>query len=205
MTRNAMLLSEERQLFSEQKRECLRDIEAGNRVFSSSKRDWVLREGYSVAGRAGAKDFAGVVQGLAPGITGTHGQLLEQVVGPELHLQSIVIRIAAVIAGAYNPCIAVHAADGNGVERLGRRAGSEIGGHQIGEVSLEIGDEGIAVHRLQQMGGMVAHVAGLEDRVPGELALHSEAPGMNPIWFEIGVNNGLSQCPRIVRSRDKRG
>src|SRR5258708_3716572 len=91
----------------------------------------VLRNGNRVAGSTGAEDRAGVVGGLAPTVTRSHGQLLEQVVGAELQLQTVVVGEAGVGAGAQNACAAIHASHITASARsnlLGSGARSESGG-----------------------------------------------------------------------------
>src|SRR5215510_14933963 len=97
-----MLFLEERQLLGEQNRPHMRIIQARDGALCASGLERVLGSEDRVAGSAGGKDLAHVVQVLAPGIAGAHGQLLEQVGGAELQLYSMVVGEAAVVATTRN-------------------------------------------------------------------------------------------------------
>src|SRR5262249_11355411 len=75
-------------------------VQAGDGTLRVAGLERILRGKQSVAGSAGSKDLADVIESLAPRVTRTQGQLLEQVVGTELGLEPVVVREAAVVAGA---------------------------------------------------------------------------------------------------------
>jgi len=73
-----------------------------NWAFGIAGLERILRGEQCVTGRSSSEDFRHVVQRLAPGEAGTHGQLFEHIVGTELHLKSVVVRETTVVAGADN-------------------------------------------------------------------------------------------------------
>src|SRR5690348_13848173 len=104
----SVLFLEERQLLGEQDGPYVRIVQTGYGAFRIAGLEGVLRGKQSVTGRTGGEDLADVIEVLAPGITGAHGQLLEQVIGAELQLHTMVVREAAVVAGASDTKSTIH-------------------------------------------------------------------------------------------------
>src|SRR5215472_17891988 len=108
MTDGAMLLLEERQIFSKQDCPDMRVIEAGDRALRIASLERVLGSEDRVAWASTRREnLAHVIQILAPGVAGAHGQLLEQVVGAELQLQCMIIREGAIAADAHYTIAAI--------------------------------------------------------------------------------------------------
>src|SRR5260370_35217621 len=97
-----MLRFKERQLLGEGQVPGLRDVQAGDGTLRITRLERVLRGKQRVASGAGREDLAHIVQILAPGVTGAHRQLFEQVVGAELCLQSMIVREPAGVALTYD-------------------------------------------------------------------------------------------------------
>src|SRR5713101_4567980 len=121
MADGSMLFLEEWEVLVEQNAPLVRVIQAGERVFALAvdliRR--VLGEEDGVAAAKGREDFADVVERLAEGIGAAHRQLLEQVVGAELHLGTLVVGEARVAAKADDAEIAVDAANWIVAKRAG--------------------------------------------------------------------------------------
>src|SRR5205807_10493625 len=87
----------------------MRSIQAREGVLTSGGIQRVLCERGTIGAAKGAEDLAHVIQGLAERVASPHGQLLEQVIGAELHLRAVVVRIAAIIAGTNHAIAATDA------------------------------------------------------------------------------------------------
>src|SRR5947209_259165 len=109
MAKEAMLLFEEGKLLGKAYRPGIRNVKARDRVLALLGIEWVLSNGQGVATGAGAEDLAGIIQHFAPGITSAEAQLLEQVGGPELYLERVIIGEGAIVTLAHQSLIAVHA------------------------------------------------------------------------------------------------
>jgi len=162
MAHESMLRFEEWHLFHQAQREGVRDVQTGERIFSAAGIQRVLGERGGCAGAAGGEDFTHVVQGLAVGVSGAHGELVKQVVRAEFRLNCLVIGIARVVAQRNHALIAVDAANGICVIRIGCGAGRDTRGNQVGELSRQIADEWIAIRRLEELAGVVANLANLD-------------------------------------------
>ena len=66
----------------------------------------------------GAENFGNVISGLRKRVRAADGQLLEQIVGAEFNLSSIVIRVSAIVAGTGKTKVAVLAANSSSDYRL---------------------------------------------------------------------------------------
>src|SRR5258708_31461808 len=113
MSSYPVLFCEERQCFRNQQGPLAREIQTRERTFRRGGVKRILGPGGSVATAEGAEYLADVVQGFGPGVSGPDGQLLEQVVGAELHLQRVVARGSAIGTGASNAQIPGRATDGS--------------------------------------------------------------------------------------------
>src|SRR5689334_23619680 len=98
MSNKPMLALEEWQLLGGGDAELVRTIQAGEGVLAAAGIPRVLSDRQSIACDSAAEDFRNVVQGTAVSVAGTNGQLFEHIVGAELGLQSVVIRVTAVVA-----------------------------------------------------------------------------------------------------------
>ena len=76
----------------------MRIIQAGERIFTAGVVKWVLRKGHGVPGAEGAEDLAYVIESFAVGVRGPQGQLFEEVIAAEFHLQCVVVGKAGVRA-----------------------------------------------------------------------------------------------------------
>src|SRR5215470_4456311 len=157
----------------------------------------ILRKESAVAAGKRAEDLAHVVQILGVSVGSANGQLLEQVVGAELGLQSVVVGIRCVGTDPSYAAVAVHAPHGNRGKRLARRARSEAGGNQVGEIRLQIPYEGIGIQSLEQIATMVADIPRFKRRVLADRALEPKVPGLDLIRAKVGSELGSGKCPRI--------
>src|SRR5689334_21955037 len=107
-----MLPLEEWYLFSGRDGELVRDIKTGERIFAASCVPRVLGKSQSGAGNAGAEDFTYVIQRATKGVCRAHAQLLEQIIGTELSLQSVVVGKGAVVTFQHQAFGAVRASQG---------------------------------------------------------------------------------------------
>src|ERR1051326_568690 len=98
MSNQAMLLFEERDCFSGRNGESMGNVQTGDGPFGIACLEWVLRGEQGIASRTGSEDLAHVVQVFAERVACTQGYLLEQVVGPNLCLQSMKIRESTIVA-----------------------------------------------------------------------------------------------------------
>src|ERR1043166_2145128 len=86
------------------------DVQTGDRAFRIASLERVLRRKQRVACCACSEDLAHVIQVLAPRIASPDLQLLEEVIGAEFGLESIIVRGTAIVARTDNACPAIHAA-----------------------------------------------------------------------------------------------
>ena len=87
------------------------EVQTRDSVFLAGDIERVLGKSSGASTCERAKDLAGVVGRLTEAVTGPQSQLFEQVVGAELRLQPVVIRICSVGALAVDACtVAVDAA-----------------------------------------------------------------------------------------------
>src|SRR6266567_7292523 len=169
-----MLLFEERNVLCERHGKGVGNIQAGEGTLFVSGFERVLRRKLRIARGGGSEDLAHVVQVLAECITGPDGQLLEQIVGAELSLQSVVGREPAVVAGTYNTQTASDATHIRGSEAewpaLGgccasrswsawRQQGREVLQQAMGGRGTQIG---VPVHCLVQVPAEVSNIARFE-------------------------------------------
>src|SRR5258708_39898297 len=113
MSRQAVLLFEERQLLSKQDGPLMWNIQSGEGMLRRGSVERVLGPVGGVTACTGAEDFTHVIQGLGPGKSAPDGQLLEQVIGAKLRLQTIIAGISAIVAGAGDAQVAELAANRN--------------------------------------------------------------------------------------------
>src|SRR5690242_9589822 len=108
MSHKTVLFLEERQVLRKRDAQGIGYIQAGKRPLCIACLERVLRCKQRVTRAARSKDFANIVQVLAPGICSLELELFKQVVGAELHLQSMVVGEPAVVARPNHTCTAVH-------------------------------------------------------------------------------------------------
>src|SRR5215467_2442186 len=210
MSREAVLLPEEGQLLRNQDGIGVRIVQARERILPSLRAGWVLWEGDGVAGSQtercfGTEDFADVVQSLAIGVTRPQRQLLEDVVGTVFHLHALVVGKALVGARSGKTLTASLTAYVSWLlarrqHLLRRWARGQPGRNKLRERTLQVGDEGIAIHRLEEVHALVAHITGFDGLVFGDLPLHAKTPGVNPLRREVGSDIGFSGGSRIEDS-----
>src|SRR5690242_10997939 len=107
MADQSMLSLEEGQLLSGRDGELVRVVKPGERVFTPAGVPRILGKCQSGAADAGREDFAHVIERAAVGVRRAQGELLEQVVGTEFGLQSVVVGERAVVALQYDAFRAV--------------------------------------------------------------------------------------------------
>src|SRR6185312_2149364 len=132
-----------------------------------------------------AEDLAHVVQRLAVRVRRAHAHLLEQVIGAELCLDTVIVGIAGVVAGKNDSFVAIHTAHGISVIRLRCGAGSEARWYKLWELSCQVSNEGVGIHGLEQLASVIAHVANFKCRILCEFAFDSQAPTLNLIGSEV--------------------
>src|SRR5579864_8087169 len=181
-----MLLFEERQLFREQYGPLVRNVQTGERMFSTCGVERILGPGCGVGTRAGREDLRHVVQSFGERISTSDRQLFEQLVGAEFNLQSVVVGISAIITRAGDTQITVCAANGLSNNRIGCGAWGYAGRNQVRSHSLQASNVRIAVDGLEQVLATVAYVAGFNGSFLSEFTLHAKTPGMDPVRPEVG-------------------
>src|SRR5262249_38959702 len=99
--------------------ELVRVIQPGERVLTASGVPRVLGKSQGSAAHSGGEDFAHVIERAAVGVRRAQRNLVEQVVGTEFCLQSVVVGEAAVIALQHNAFGAIRTAQ-RGINGLSR-------------------------------------------------------------------------------------
>src|SRR5262249_30694949 len=61
--------------------------------------------------------------------------------------------------------------------------------------------ERVAINRLEEIDGLVAHKASFNSLVPCDLALHPKAPGVYLVGSEVLRNVGLIESARVENPR----
>ena len=114
---------------------------------------------WSCATCTGGEDFGNVVRGLRKSVGATDGQLFKQVVGAEFDLETVVVRISAVVAGTGNTQVAVFTANSRSDDCLSCRTRGNAGRDQVGSNCLQALNIRIAVDGLEQVLALVADIA----------------------------------------------
>ncbi len=172
MPHESTLVLVEREFFREQYGPHVRNIEPGEGVLVVFGIERIRRPCQRVTGQAGAENFAYVIQRPAEGIAGANRQLFEQVVGAELNLHSVVVGIAPIGPLADDALVAIDATNRLRNGCLARRTWRQTRG-KVGERPCQVGDERIAVDRLEQRRSMITNVARFHRRVLADLSFNA--------------------------------
>src|SRR5947209_7171481 len=137
MTLQSLLGFKERQLFVEENREVLRNVQAGYRELAGFDIQWILGRKGSITAAKSGKDFAHVVLSFGPGVRAAKGQLLKKIVGAKFYLKRVVIRVAGVRALSHDALAAVYPANisaGAGTHLRRCRTWSQAARYQIWKI-----------------------------------------------------------------------
>ncbi len=194
-----MLIAEEGKHLDETERPLLGDVLARQGVLPVQGVEGVLGRPGGIGATERGKDLAGIIGCLAPGIRGAEGQLMPQIVGPQLVLPTIVVGNSGVTHLVKNPLIAILATYRIGNHGIGGWAGRYVGRNQIGKGRGQSRGVGVGVKGLEKRSGMIADVTRLDHGVAGNLALQPKGPALHVIGAEIGRNSILIETARVGR------
>src|SRR6185312_736557 len=195
MAKETMLAAEERQLFRGCNGELVRNIQSGEGVLAASRVPGILGKGQRCAGNSGAENFAYVIQSAAVGVSSAYSKLFEKIVGAELSLQSVIVGETAIVALQHQAFGAISAAQRRicCLSRTKQHLRSSAARKSSGRGGVA-GNNGIAIHRLEEIISVVAHITQFHGGVAGNFTLETEIPAIHFVRAKVGGNSYFSRA-----------